>query len=93
MSFFSRLFGQRKPTIQCPRCLGKGHVDWNDIKRLNQELRWGPGTCAYCNGKGKVAPDMVDKVAVDASYLTIDLSKAERQRVMTRITKRWKEVA
>lgn len=82
MSFFSRLFGQRKPTIQCPRCLGKGHVDMDDIKRLNKELRWEPGTCAYCNGKGKVDPGMIDQVAVDTSYLTSDLPKEERQRII-----------
>jgi len=52
MSFFGKLFN--KDRIQCPRCLGKGHVDWDDIKRLDKELKWIPGSCAYCNGKGTI---------------------------------------
>ena len=37
--------------IDCPRCLGKGHVDLQDIKRLRRELFWEPGPhCAYCDG-------------------------------------------
>jgi len=81
MSFFNRLLGQN-PSIQCPRCLGKGHVDWDDIKRLKQELRWRPGKCAYCKGKGKVSPGLINKVAVDTSYLTSDLPIVEQQRVL-----------
>jgi hypothetical protein len=81
MSFFSRLFGNEKNTIECPRCLGKGHVDRDDIKRLKQELKWAPGSCAYCNGKGKVTPEMVEKLAVDTTYLTNNLSLEDRQKI------------
>lgn len=68
--------------IDCPRCLGKGAVDWNDIKRLKQELRWKPGKCAYCNGSGKIKASTQSKIAVDNSYLTIDLDPLERIKVL-----------
>lgn len=84
MSLFDRLFGKRVPLIQCPRCLGKGHVDIDDIKGLKKELKWQPGSCAYCEGRGKVKPEMLNKVAVDETYLTTDLSREERQRLIDR---------
>jgi len=52
-----------------------------DIKRLKQELRWTPGSCAYCNGTGKIVPEMLSKVPVDASYLVNSLSKGEREKI------------
>jgi len=30
-------------TIECPRCLGKKHVDKVDIERLNRQNEWLPG--------------------------------------------------
>jgi len=68
--------------VDCPRCLGKGHVDLEDIKRLKKELFWVPGKCAYCNGIGKVPPDRIEKVSVDFEYLTTDLSSLERHKVI-----------
>lgn len=68
--------------VQCPRCLGKGHVDWDDIKRLNMELRWTPGHCAYCDGQGSVLQEQVEKVNVDSTYLTADLDKEEREKLL-----------
>ncbi|MBN8852274.1 MAG: hypothetical protein J0H07_10495 [Sphingobacteriales bacterium] len=82
MKFFKWLFKGTVSKVQCPRCIGKGHVDWNDIKRLNNELKWRPGRCAYCNGTGKVAPDMESKVAVDLAYLVNELPFAERKRLI-----------
>ncbi len=85
MNIFRRLFG--KPAnplmnpIECPRCLGKGHVDRSDIIRLGQELRWAPGACAYCNSSGKVDPEVVDKVAANEGYLTTSVSIKERRRL------------
>ena len=35
----------------CPRCLGKGFVDLNDIKRLDREDYWGQGYCRYCDAQ------------------------------------------
>jgi hypothetical protein len=72
-SFFTR------SKIECPRCLGKGNVDDDDIKRLGQELRWMPGKCAYCNGNGKVTTQKLAKVKADNSYLTLDIGQAERK--------------
>lgn len=80
MNIFKRLF--KKPTIQCPRCLGKGHVDLNDIQRLNKELVWNPGKCAYCNGFGKVHEETLSTVSADFSYLTTSISKIEQWKIL-----------
>ncbi|MFC4818596.1 hypothetical protein [Flavobacterium sp. GCM10023249] len=80
MNLFQRIF--KKPTVVCPRCLGKGHVDLNDIQRLNKELYWLPGKCAYCSGNGKVHEDTVTTLPVDSSYLTISLSKMEQWKLI-----------
>ncbi|WP_042278775.1 hypothetical protein [Nonlabens tegetincola] len=81
MNFIKEIFNKKK--IDCPRCLGKGNVDWEDIKRLNKELKWRPGKCAYCNGKGKINESFENKVAVDTTYLTSDLNKDERNRIIS----------
>ncbi|RFS20533.1 hypothetical protein DVR12_18375 [Chitinophaga silvatica] len=83
MSFFKNLFdSESKNLIECPRCLGKGQVDQDDIKRLGNELRWRPGRCAYCTGTGKVEAEMLDKVAVDEAYLTTTISSIERKKLI-----------
>jgi hypothetical protein len=82
MNLFRELFGGERSSKQCPRCLGKGHVDLNDIKRLNQELKWAPGLCAYCNGAGKVSTKIEENVPVDASYLVINLHEEERKKII-----------
>lgn len=78
MSIFDKFF-KNKNDIKCPRCLGKGNVDLNDIERLNKQLFWGPGKCAYCNGKGKVNSEMIYSISEDEIYLTTDLPKKERE--------------
>ena len=80
MNFLNRIF--RRNMVDCPRCLGKGEVDMNDIKRLKKELFWGPGKCAYCNGIGKVPPDRIEKLSADFEYLTTDLPSWERHKVI-----------
>ncbi len=45
---------QENQKMLCPRCLGKGFVDLNDIKRLGMETRWEQGSCQYCGGQGNV---------------------------------------
>lgn len=82
MNFINRLFN--KEQIECPRCLGKGNVDWNDIKRLKKELKWIPGSCAYCNGNGIISSDLQNKIAVDTTYLTTDLLPEERKRLISK---------
>jgi hypothetical protein len=82
MSLFKWIFGSNRVLKECPRCLGKGHVDWNDIKRLDQELKWIPGACAYCNGRGKVDDKIESNVPVDASYLVINLPEADRKKII-----------
>ena len=81
MSFINKLFGGKQEKINCPRCLGKGHVTWEDIKRLNRELKWKPGSCAYCNGIGKVYPDIVEKIPVETTYLSTDISAKEVRKL------------
>lgn len=80
MSLFSRLF--KKPNQECPRCLGKGNVDWEDIKRLKKELKWLPAKCAYCNGIGKIHSTPASKSLVDNTYLTIERSSSERKELL-----------
>ncbi len=80
MNIFRLLF--KKPNFECPRCLGKGNVDWNDIERLNKKLEWLPDKCAYCNGIGKIHEEMTSKVPVDFSYLTKNLPKEERRKIL-----------
>lgn len=81
MNFFKRLFHSNM--TECPRCLGKGNVDLEDIIRLKKEAFWIPGKCAYCNGKGKVPPARIAKVDVGLEYLTTDLSSEERYRILS----------
>lgn len=38
----------------CPRCLGKGFVDNNDIIRLDRVDYWEQGSCRYCDAQGFV---------------------------------------
>jgi hypothetical protein len=79
MRFLSKLFNFNN--VDCPRCLGKGDVSLEDIKRFKKELYWAPGKCAYCNGAGKVSVKKIGMIAVDTEYLTTDLSKGERKRL------------
>ncbi|MCP2028731.1 hypothetical protein L1276_003902 [Flavobacterium sp. HSC-32F16] len=78
MSFFNVF---KKSDLECPRCLGKGFVDWEDIRRLNKQLKWVPAPCAYCNASGKTTPEMLLKVPVDTTYLTIDLPESEIEKI------------
>lgn len=71
----------RKSDIKCPRCLGKGFVDAEDIIRLNRQLKWTPAPCAYCNASGRVEKEMLSKVAVDCMYLTIDLPESVMEKI------------
>jgi len=80
MSLFSRFF--KKPTQECPRCLGKGNVDWEDIKRLKKELKWLPAKCAYCNGVGKIHSTNASKSLAENTYLSIDLTNSERNKLL-----------
>lgn len=80
MNLINKLFNKSK--VDCPRCLGKGNVDWDDIKRLGQELKWLPGQCAYCNATGKVTSEMLSKISVDNMYLTTDITQDERQKLI-----------
>ena len=86
MKLLSRLFNRPKTpaTITCPRCLGKGHVDKDDIIRLKQQGKWGTGTCAYCKGSGTVDEELLSKVAVDNTSLTNNLSEAERDHIINK---------
>jgi hypothetical protein len=79
MTIFNFLF--KKSSLECPRCLGKAFVDWDDIRRLNKVLKWAPGPCAYCLGSGKVDKEMLSKVPVDYTYLTIDLPESEMEKI------------
>ncbi|MDF0719798.1 hypothetical protein P0M11_07260 [Kaistella sp. PBT33-4] len=72
----------QKPNIQCPRCLGKGNVDDQDIARLRKQLFWQPGKCAFCNGKGKTYEAVINQIPEGLSYLHCHLSAIERWRLI-----------
>jgi hypothetical protein len=91
MNFLRKFFKRDIATVICPRCLGKGEVDVNDIKRLGRELARVPGPCAYCNEIGKVESHLISKVDVDEAYLTTALSDAERKKVFNGNRKAVKE--
>jgi hypothetical protein len=80
MNLINRIF--RRNMVDCPRCLGKGYVDLEDIKRLKKDLFWLPGKCAYCNGISKVPPDRLEKVNTELDYLTTDLHSLERHKLI-----------
>ncbi len=80
MNLLNQIF--RSNMVSCPRCLGKGNVDMEDIKRLQKELFWLPGKCAYCNGMGKVPAGRAEKISADLEYLTTDLSSWERLKLI-----------
>lgn len=86
MKLFSRLLNLSKTqaTVTCPRCLGKGHVDNDDIIRLKQQGKWGTGACAYCKGSGIVDKKMLSQVSADATYLTTNLSERERDLIVNK---------
>ena len=79
MNLIDNLFNTTN--ISCPRCLGKGHVDEDDLKRLKKELHWRTGSCAYCNGDGKVSSKMIKNLPADTLYLTTDLNPTERKKL------------
>jgi hypothetical protein len=79
MTLFNLLF--RNSDLECPRCQGKAFVDWEDIRRLDKILKWTPAPCAYCLGTGKVTKEILSKVPVDYTYLTIDLPEAEMDKI------------
>ena len=70
--------------IACPRCLGKGHVDEEDILRLKRSDQWVAGPCAYCEGLGKINSELIMKIDPDDSQLTLGLSFEEREKYRNR---------
>lgn len=81
MSIFRALFNNHEKPV-CPRCMGKGHVTEEDIIRLKRELKWIPGSCAYCNGTGKVNAEILKRVPVDLTYLSTDLTAREALKLL-----------
>ncbi len=74
------IFGGNK--VECPRCLGKGVVEKEDIIRLDRVLHWAPDSCAYCQGQGKVSTEMVEMVPPGLSYLSTNLPFYEREALI-----------
>lgn len=63
-----------KGVLTCPRCLGDGYVNEQDIERLHTSLFWTPGDCLYCSSIGKVN---IKNIIID----TFPYSKEEFQWV------------
>ena len=69
--------------IDCPRCLGKGYVDLQDIKRLRRELFWEPGPhCAYCDGKKVVELEFATNINADDWFITSDVNPELLQKYL-----------
>ena len=64
-------------TMECPRCLGKKHVEKADIERLNRQNEWLPGPCAYCEEKGFVDSNKPDEIPVDKVDLAHEVGLEE----------------
>lgn len=64
-------------TIDCPRCLGKKHVDKTDIERLNRQNEWLPGPCAYCDQKGFVDSNKPKDILVDKADVVYEVGVEE----------------
>jgi uncharacterized protein (TIGR02145 family) len=59
--------------IECPRCLGKGYVDWNDIYRLERHNYWIPGECDLCESEGVINENkmcQIDDVSLTSDNLS-----------------------
>ena len=86
MGIFNNIFGKKEttPKIECPRCLGKGYVNKADIIRLDKQLYWAPGDCAYCKKAGKVDASLISKIAADEMYLTIERTDRERKKIINK---------
>ena len=50
----NKMINVEKKEMICPRCMGKGFVDLDDIRRLGKKLEWGQGYCRYCDAQGFV---------------------------------------
>ncbi len=73
-----------KKIINCPRCLGDGYVNSDDIERLDMDLFWLSGDCLYCNKTGKVNQDTLDNIDVrELNLMKTDDSLFEIQEGMT----------
>jgi hypothetical protein len=71
--------------IDCPRCLGKGSVDKQDVIRLRQMFFWMPGPiCAFCNGLKKVNQSFAYRFNADDWFITTDLSIDDYQKYIDR---------
>jgi hypothetical protein len=51
----------------CPRCIGKGYVDADDIKRMGL-INQSPADCKYCKSSGHV--ERGKPIKINPSYLT-----------------------
>ena len=74
-----------KKIIDCPRCLGKGNVNKEDIKRLRREFFWiADGSCAFCDGKKTVKLDFAKRFNADDWYISSDLDKEDYEKYISR---------
>jgi len=70
-----------KNNVECPRCLGKKIVDQDDIKRLDLELFWLPGPCAYCEEEGKVSERLIAEFPADSLCFSLNISPEDRRKI------------
>ena len=52
----------------CTHCIGKGLIDWEDIKRLKRLNDWIPGPCTYCDKEGKVYDYIIEDIESEPGF-------------------------
>ncbi len=84
----------KKHQMICPRCLGKGFVDLNDIKRLGMEKEWEQGYCHYCSGQGDVEKGktiLEDPRIIKESHINLEnLKLAQEKKILEILAQRKK---
>ncbi|MDF1697758.1 MAG: hypothetical protein P1U56_18065 [Saprospiraceae bacterium] len=68
--------------VLCPRCLGKGYIDAEDIERLNRKRAWEAGLCAYCMGKQKVSIKQSQILKANNGFLSSNLIPTVREKLV-----------
>lgn len=97
-SFLKKIYDNEKQIVReaignCPRCLGDGYVNRDDINRLNMNRFWGTGKCRFCDGTGFVSPEKEKATYHEITeYLNYDISTENEIKKYNKIVKFFKNI-